>query len=159
MIRAVAFTLALAAGSLATVAVAQVSIAIEVQKRVATTDARGRPTVQLTTIDRVLPGDEVLYTVRLTNAGTQPAEHVRFVTPIPAEMSYVDGSAQGAGAAVQFSIDRGQAFAPAAQLFVTEADGRRRPARGSDYTHIQWTLAAPIAAAGATAATYRATVR
>ena len=57
---------------------------------------------------------------------------------------YREGSAQGAGATVTFSVDGGKTYDVPAKLFVFDGSGRRYAARPRDYTHIRWTFKAPL---------------
>ena len=88
----------------------------------------GRETSHLQQADRVVPGDEVIYTVeiRSTTAMVQPPPTVDY--PIPEHMRYVADSAVGAGAVVSYSLDGGRTFARPEELFVTGEDGKKRPA-------------------------------
>jgi hypothetical protein len=100
----------------------------------------GRETLRLQPADRVVPGDEVIYTleIRSTTAKVQPPPTVDY--PIPEHMRYAADSAVGAGAVVSYSIDGGRTFARPEELFVTGEDGKKRPATAEDYTHIRWRL-------------------
>jgi hypothetical protein len=100
----------------------------------------GRETPRLQPADRVVPGDEVIYTleIRSTTAMVQPPPTVDY--PVPEHMRYVADSAVGAGAVVSYSIDGGRTFARPEELFVTGEDGKKRPATAEDYTHIRWRL-------------------
>ena len=55
-----------------------------------------------------LPGDIVEYTIKLTNSGTQSATQVRVDDPIPANLTFIPGSAQPAasfdGAALHWTL-------------------------------------------------------
>jgi uncharacterized repeat protein (TIGR01451 family) len=94
--------------------------------------------------EKVPPGGVVIFTSRFTNKGKQPATGVVITNPVPEHMTYVDLSAEGKGAKIEFSIDGGKTYGPAEQLKVTEKDGKVRPALPKDYTHIRWTVSAPL---------------
>jgi len=100
----------------------------------------GRDTVTLVPADRVVPGDEVIYTLEIRNTGAAPvrAPSVRFA--IPHHMRYVADSAAGPGADVSFSVDGGRSFNLPENLQVAGKSGRLRPATAADYTHIRWQL-------------------
>lgn len=108
--------------------------------------------------EKVPPGGVVIFTSRYTNKGKQPATGIVITNPIPKHMTYVDLSAEGKGAKIEFSIDGGKAYAPAEQLKVTDNEGRVRPALPKDYTHIRWTVAAPLAAGAAGTVSFRGRV-
>ena len=158
MLRPLACLLISAATLAPAAALAQVSLAIEAQKQVTVKDAAGRASIQLVEPTQVTPGDQIAYAIRVTNSGAKAAENIRFVTPVPAEMAYRGGSAGGGDVVVAFSVDRGRTFDAPERLFVAEA-GQRRPARPSEYTHIQWRFATPLAAGATRTVTYQALVR
>ena len=110
-----------------------------VQKQEVSLDENGERQTKLVDADTVLPGDEVVYTVSFSNVSEEPAENVVITNPLPEQLTYVEGSAFGPGADLEFSVDGGQTFAAASELSVTE-DGFSRPARGEDFTHIRWVL-------------------
>ena len=137
MLRPLALVL-VAAGALAApfTAAANVEIALDAKKRVMTKDMLDRKVVKLVDHGTAVPGDEIVYSVRLANRGTTPAEKILFVTPIPAELAYWAGSAEGGDAEAAFSIDGGKTFDRPDRLFVTEASGKKRLAETWEYTHI-----------------------
>ncbi len=106
-----------------------------------------------------VPGDEVVYTVTFKNVGKQTADNIRITNPIPPEMQYVPDTAFGPGSEVLYSIDGGRTYGRAGELFVTAADGARRPAGPADYTHIRWILKSPLDAGAQGFARFRAMVR
>jgi uncharacterized repeat protein (TIGR01451 family) len=93
----------------------------------------------------VVPGDEVIYTLNYTNVGEEPADSVIITDPVPEHMVYTEGSAEGADTVITFSVDKGATYGLPAVLTVAGADGKERPAKGSDYTHIRWTLQRSLA--------------
>ena len=113
------------------------SIQTVVQKEEVTFDDAGNRQTRLVDATTVVPGDEVVYTVSFSNVGEEPAENVVITNPLPEQLSYVEGSAFGPGAEVQFSVDGGVHFAEPGELSVSE-NGSERPANGDDFTHIRW---------------------
>jgi len=101
-------------------------------------NAEGQKVIQRVPAAKVVPGSEVIYTNHYTNVGSEAAANVVITNPVPEHMQYLAGSAQGADTAITFSIDGGQTFADPDRLLVVEADGRKRPARPEEYTHIRW---------------------
>lgn len=121
----------------------QLDIKTVVQKQETSVTDAGESQTQLVAADSVVPGDEVIYTVSFANTGDEPAEDVVITNPLPEQLTYVEGSAFGPGADVQFSIDGGQSFAAPEELLVSE-DGFERPARNDDFTHIRWVMSDDI---------------
>ena len=140
-------------------AAADVEIALDAKKRVMTKDMLDRKVVKLVDPGTAVPGDEIVYSVKLANRGATPAERIRFVTPIPTQLAYWAGSADGGDAEAAFSIDGGKTFAPAHQLVVTDASGKKRLAEAWEYTHIQWRLPTPLPASQTRTVTFHAVVR
>jgi uncharacterized repeat protein (TIGR01451 family) len=107
----------------------------------------------------VAPGDTVIYTITYSNNGDQPATDIAIKNPIPENMLYVDKSAEGAGARIEFSIDNGKSFSPFAALIVKNKEGRERPARANDITTVRWTLEKPLQPGTTGSVSYRAKVK
>ena len=108
---------------------------------------------------RVVPGDEVIYTIHYTNVGDDPAERVIITDAIPDHMVYTDGSASGKGAAITFSVDGGRTYDAAGNLTVEKDDGTQRQASASDYTHIRWALKDPLVPSTAGFVAFKATLQ
>jgi uncharacterized repeat protein (TIGR01451 family) len=120
-------------------------------------DERGQPATRLAPAAKVVPGDEIVWTIVANNVCATPAGDVAITNPVPGHMHYVGNSAFGPGADIQFSLD-GTAFAAPAALDVPAADGSRRPARAEEYSHIRWVLPRPIGPRESLIVRYRATV-
>jgi uncharacterized repeat protein (TIGR01451 family) len=120
-------------------------------------DERGQPAKRLAPVAKVVPGDEIVWTIVANNVCATPAGDVAITNPVPGHMHYVGNSAFGPGADIQFSID-GTAFAAPTALSVAAADGSRRPARAEEYSHIRWVLPRPIGPSESLIVRYRATV-
>lgn len=103
-------------------------------------DESGNRTTRLVPVSKVVPGDEVIYTITFTNIGDEAAQNVSVTNPVPAHMRYVDGSAFGAGTDITFSVDGGNSYGSADELVVVGSDGSQRPATAEDYTHIRWVM-------------------
>lgn len=121
------------------------NVTTTVQKEEVTIDDAGKRSTQLVDASKVVPGDEVIYTVTFSNIGDEPAENVVITNPLPEQLTYVDGSAFGPGAEIVFSVDGGKTFGNRADLVVTE-DGVPRSATADDFTHIRWVMANDIPA-------------
>jgi uncharacterized repeat protein (TIGR01451 family) len=104
---------------------------------------------------KVVPGDQVIFTTRYVNTGKQPADNVTVMNPVPDHMTYVDKSAEGKGARIEFSVDGGKTYGSPNKLMVTDGQGRLRSAMARDYTHIRWVLTAPLAPGGTGSVSFR----
>ncbi len=103
-------------------------------------NAKGEKELKRVPAARVVPGDFVIYTIYYANVGKEPADKVVITNPIPEHMRFEDGSASGEGTRITFSVDGGKRYDVPVNLTIVGADGKKRPAKGSDYTHIRWTL-------------------
>jgi uncharacterized repeat protein (TIGR01451 family) len=125
-------------------------------------DDKGKKVKKLIAPTKMVPGDEVLYTVAYNNKSKAPAEKVVITNPVPRHTRYKDGSAAGEGADIAFSVDGGKTFATPDKLTVAIKDkaGKdvTRPAAAADYTHIRWTLKENVAPGRAGAVTFRAVI-
>jgi uncharacterized repeat protein (TIGR01451 family) len=100
-------------------------------------------------------GAVVYYTVRIQNTTAASMPSVEVTQRIPANTTYVLGSAAGPSAEVLLSADGGATF---------EAEQRRKARAAGDvededparYTHIRWRLRYPLAAGAVALARFRA---
>lgn len=124
------------------------------------TDAAGKKTVSRVdaATAKVVPGDIVIFTTEYRNIGSRPAENVAITNPVPEHVVYVDKSAGGRGARIDFSVDGGKGYAAAEKLVVTEA-GKKRKAGAQDYTHIRWTLTKPVPPGGKGSVSFKAKIK
>ena len=113
-----------------------------------------RPTFRMLPATRLAQGQVVYYTVKITNPTPIFANKVQVSQMIPANTTYLAGSAAGPGADVEFSIDGGQTFAAAGELKLADGVTRASPER---YTHIRWRLRNPLAPGATALARFRAT--
>ena len=116
-----------------------------VEKEVVVETDEGEKVVERVAADVVTPGERVVYTITFRNVGAEPADNVVITNPIADSLVYVAGSAASDIAAVEFSIDGGQTFAPASELRVVDGD-IERPATTKDYTHVRWVMRTSLAA-------------
>jgi uncharacterized repeat protein (TIGR01451 family) len=108
--------------------------------------------------NRIRAGDEVHYTIRVTNPGRTPVSNVIVTKRLPYGLTYVGGSAVGPAASVQFSVDSGKSFAASSSLEVATAGQAPRPALPADYTHVRWLLKRPLPAGATALLRFRATL-
>jgi uncharacterized repeat protein (TIGR01451 family) len=110
---------------------------------------------------KMVPGDEVFYTVTYTNKTAKPAENVTVTNPVPKNTRYRDGSAAGENAEITFSVDGGKTFATPDKLTVAAKDKGAtgvRPASGADYTHIRWVVKQNVAPGQSGSVRFRAVI-
>jgi len=105
------------------------------------------------------PADQLILTVRFTNAGDDVIDSIRITSPVPADVQYVPHSASGPGSEVLFSVDSGRSFGRPDELTLAAPDGGVRDADASDYTHVRWVLRAPLDAGATGIARFRAVPR
>lgn len=106
----------------------------------------------------VEPGEQVRYTLSFANEAPEAAENVALVMPVPSEVSYIEGSAQGPDGALLFSADAGQTFALRDQVQVSDG-GAVRLAAATEITHIKWQFSAPISPAETGAVRFSAVLK
>jgi len=119
----------------------------------------GRDVVKLVPADRVVPGDEVIYTLEIRNVGRTPVRDPIITYAVPSHMMYVADSATGPGAEVRYSVDDGRFFDRPENLRVNDADGHARPAKPGEYTHIRWKLKNTLKSKSVAFARFRAMVK
>jgi uncharacterized repeat protein (TIGR01451 family) len=105
----------------------------------------GSVSVSRETALKVVPGDEVVYTMRYRNSAEDAAEEVVITNPIPEHMTLLRTGRLGPDLSLTFSVDGGRSFGALADLQVVGADGRPRPATTADCTHLRWSFRRPLA--------------
>jgi uncharacterized repeat protein (TIGR01451 family) len=124
-----------------------IELTARAEKRLTVPRPDGTAEERYVPVGRVVPGDVVAYTIEARNVSHSGADRVVITDPIPAEMKYLEGSASATGAELLFSVDGGFRFDRPGNLRVANPDGTRRPAVASDYTHVRWVFASPLAPA------------
>jgi hypothetical protein len=109
--------------------------------------------------DAPVQADQLIVSVRFENASGRILDSIRITSPIPADLSYVAGSASGPGADVLFSVDNGLSFGRPEELTLPASDGGLRAADPADYTHVRWVLHASLDAGASGVARFRAVPR
>lgn len=115
----------------------------------------GRETHHFVPARHLSQGEVVYYTVRIRNPTTEYMPKAVVVQKIPANTSYVAGSAAAPGAQVMFSIDGGESFGTPEQLQVN-VEGRMQPASPARYTHVRWQLRNALAPGAVALARFQA---
>ena len=161
IIRAAAVALCVLGGALAASGQATSdSLAIRTVAEVETiVTQNNHDVVKLAPADRVVPGDQVIYSLEIRNTGAAAVREPTVTSPIPAHMAYVAESATAPGAEVSYSVDGGHSFDRPEELRVLDKDGHVRPAIDKDYTHIRWKLKNPLKSNSVAFARFRAVVK
>jgi uncharacterized repeat protein (TIGR01451 family) len=118
---------------------------------------QGQKVKRLMPVGKVVPGDEVVWTITARNVCDKPADNIVIANPVPEHMSFVASSAMGTGTDIAYSLD-GKEFKGAAELVVREADGTARAARANEYRAIRWAYKGAFAPGATAFVRYRAIV-
>ena len=108
--------------------------------------------------DHVLPGVEVIWNVNYEIIGSDPVTDAVITDPVPANMTYVDGSASGANTEVTFSVDGGKTWGTPDKLQIKNADGTVRDALPKDYTNVRWVVKGTLKPGAKGTVTFHATL-
>jgi uncharacterized repeat protein (TIGR01451 family) len=119
----------------------------------------GRETPKLVPADRVVSGDDVIYTLEVRNTGAMTVRKPVVTYAVPEHMIYIADSAVGPGTDVSYSIDNGASFDAPESLKVNEPNGEPRLAKAVEYTHIRWRLNHALKANSVAFVRFRARVK
>ena len=119
---------------------------------------QGQKVKRLVPVGKVVPGDEIVWTITATNVCKEPTADVVIANPVPEHMTYVANSALGTGTDIAYSLD-GKEFKNAAELQVRGADGTTRAARADEFRAIRWTYKSAFAPGATAFVRYRAVVK
>lgn len=103
--------------------------------------------------------DQLIVSVRFTNASGEIIDSIRITSPVPADVQYLPNSASGPGSDVMFSVDNGRSFGRPDELTAVAPNGTLRSADPAEYTHVRWILRAPLDAGATGIARFRAVPR
>ncbi|MGH1422111.1 MAG: hypothetical protein ACRBEQ_09855 [Hyphomonas sp.] len=151
-------TLCAAGAVLALGASAELVASQEVERVIVTTEEDGSLTEELVPAVTVVPGEMLAYSLNWENVDAEPAENAVFTVPVPAEVTYIEGSAEAADAVVTFSADNGKTFFTRDKLVVTAADSAVS-AQARDITHVRWTYVEKVAGKTSGTLTYKAVLK
>lgn len=133
------------------------------EKEVVELNEQGEEVVRRIPVDVALPGDEIIYTIRIENISTEPAADVVVVNPVPPDTAYVENSTfsslTGSTVSAAFSADGGQVYLPRGDLKVMDQTGEIRGAVATDITHIRWQLSVALPVGKSALVGYRAVVK
>ena len=126
-----------------------------VQKEEVIVSDAGDTERRLVDAETVVPGDDLVYTITFQNISEETAENVVITNPISESLTYINGSAFGPGALIEFSVDGGKNFDSPDALMIVANDGER-PAEAADFTHVRWTMQNEIESGAQGLARFRA---
>ena len=118
----------------------------------------GQKVKRLVPVGKVVPGDEIVWTITAKNVCATQADNVVIANPVPEHMTYVANSAMGTGTDIGYSLD-GKEFKNASDLQVRAADGTARAAHADEYRAVRWTYKAAFAPGATAFVRYRAVVK
>jgi uncharacterized repeat protein (TIGR01451 family) len=133
-----------------------IKVVAEVETKVSTP---GHEAIKLVPANRVVPGDQVVYTLEIRNTGRTALASPTVSYAIPEHMRYVADSAAGPSAEVSFSVDGGHTFDRPENLRVLEPKGPLRAATAADYTNIRWKFHLSLMSNSVAFARFRAIVK
>jgi len=121
----------------------QIKLVLNAEKQLITINAEGEEVISWEALEgnvSVQPGDVIRYTLTSENAGDQPAASLVTTQPIPQKTAYIAESARANGAALTYSIDKGQTFSAQPMIEATQPDGSVKmvPAPAEMYSHVRW---------------------
>jgi uncharacterized repeat protein (TIGR01451 family) len=122
------------------------------------TNDGGQKAKRLVPASKVVPGDEIVWTITAKNVCDKAADNIVIANPLPEQMSYVANSAMGVGADITYSVDGKDFNAPTA-IVVHDATGIRRTASPDEYRAVRWTYKSAFAPGATTFVRYRAIVK
>jgi len=82
-----------------------------VQKETTTIGADGSVQIVRETVEKIVPGERVVYSLNFTNDDAAPANDIVLTMPIPSEVKFIEGTADTPATTVTFSADGGESFA------------------------------------------------
>ena len=98
----------------------------------------------LAPVDRVLPGDVLLFVLDYRNGGAKAVTPFVINNPVPANVVFTGVEQPWASV----TVDGGKTYGPLSKLTVRKADGTLRAASPADVNAIRWTFGQPIPAGG-----------
>ena len=106
---------------------------------------------------RLDTGDQVQYTIRVTNPGEEPIGELVVTKRLPGGLRYVAGTAVGPGCEIRVSDDGGRTFRGSDSTIAVSAANEPEPFTPVPYTHVQWILSGPLSAGATAILRFRAT--
>jgi uncharacterized repeat protein (TIGR01451 family) len=116
-----------------------------VLKEIRTTTPSGEVTTRYVDATLVTPGETIVYRLDYLNDSAEPVTDMVLTMPVPAEVTYQEGSADQDGMDIYFSTDGGESFSSRTDIMVDVGDGVMAPALSEDITHVRWVSTRPVA--------------
>ena len=130
-----------------------------VEKETTTIGADGSVQTVRETVEKIVPGERVVYSLNFINDDAAPANDIVLTMPIPSEVKFIEGTADVPATTVTFSADGGESFALRQSVMKLDGTGNIRTASADELTHIRWTVPGPVAVGAGGALSFAATVR
>lgn len=142
-----------------TVSVQALSATQKVEKEISIQQEDGTVKTRLVSAAEVTPGEKIVYTVAYTNDTSEEATDIVLAMPVPADVRYLEGTADRPGAIVRYSTDGGASFVERNALVLPAVGGGTRVASADDITHIQWRIPGPVASGTSDEVSFKARLR
>lgn len=130
-----------------------------VQKETTTLAADGTVQTVRETVEKIIPGERVVYSLDYENDAAAAANDIVLTMPIPAEVKFIEGTANTPATAVTYSADDGESFSSRQSVMLIDAAGNIRTAGADELTHIRWTVPGPVKSGNGGVLSFAAIVR
>jgi len=130
-----------------------------VEKETTVVSADGAVATVRETVEKIVPGERVVYSLDFNNDDTAPANDIVLTMPIPPEVKYIEGTAEVPQTRVSFSADGGESFSTRQSVMIMDGDGNIRAAGADELTHIRWSVPGPVNVGEGGILSFSATVR
>ena len=108
----------------------------------------------------VVPGDRVLFTLNVSNSGSEPASGFRAINPIPGPVTFIAVAEDWAEVSVDNGISWGKLSAMSVKAKAADTGVETaRAAVAEDVTHVRWVFADVIAPGAKNSVSYRGVVK
>jgi uncharacterized repeat protein (TIGR01451 family) len=108
----------------------------------------------------IVPGDRVLFTLSVSNSGSEPASGFRAVNPIPGAVTFIAVAEDWAEVSVDNGINWGKLSAMSVKTKAADTGiETARAAAAEDVTHVRWVFAEAIAPGAKNSVSYRGVVK
>jgi len=137
-----------------------VSVTLDMFQQKTVTGVNGDVQTVLQPLDRMVPDSVVVYVITYTNNGNEPASDITLHDPIPQQLIYIAGSAEGEGTDIAYSVDGGANWAAnVSKLKVKGEDGQLRVATDADVNTLRWVVKQPVAPGQSGKVTFAAKIK